>query len=141
MVGVPLDDVRTARVIGAAIEVHRELGPGFLERVYKVCLAKELERKSVPFAMEVELPIRYKGEAIGCTYRADIICFGDLLVELKALPVLSGQEQAQVINYLRAASLPLGLLLNFGTPTLTVRRCIGPTHFEPRSGQGENPDS
>lgn len=117
-------DVRTYRIIGAAIEVHRELGPGFLEAVYHDAMAVEFRRCQIPYRSQVALPIRYKGEQLRCSYRADFICFDEVLVELKALRTLSGIEEAQVINYLKASEIRVALLFNFGGPWLTHQRLV-----------------
>ena len=117
-------DPRTYAIIGAAMEVHRELGCGFLEPVYQEALALELERQGTPFEREVELPLSYKGEPLKTSYCADFICFDSVVVELKALHALSGDEEARIINYLKATGLEVGLLLNFGTASLQHRRFI-----------------
>ncbi len=118
------EDPRTYAIIGAAIEVHRHLGHGFLEAVYQEALAVEFQLTSVPFRLQVELPIYYKDKALKTFYRADFICFGDVVVELKALRALTGSDDAQVINYLKASRLTTGLLLNFGGPWLEHKRFI-----------------
>ncbi len=87
-------------------------------------MALELNLRSVPHVREVELPVSYKGQALRANYRADFICFDSVVVELKALPRLSGTEQAQVINYLKASGYEVGLLLNFGTTSLEYRRFV-----------------
>ena len=117
-------DPQTYRIIGAAIEVHRQLGHGFLEAVYREGLAVELAERGIPFSQELDLPVYYKGKLLPCSYRADFICFGEVIVELKALGELSGTEEAQIINYLKASGLSRGLLLNFGTPRLQHKRFV-----------------
>lgn len=115
-------DAQTYAIIGAAIEVQRTLGNGFLEKVYQLAFAAELRRSGVPFEAEVSFPIVYKGKTLGCAYRADFVCHGDIIVELKALPALTNVEVAQVLNYLKASGKEVGLLLNFGRPTVQTRR-------------------
>lgn len=111
--------------------MHKILGSGYLERVYHLALEVELAQRKVPFRSEVEVPIWYKGDRLRATYRADIIAYDDVLVELKAQRSVGVVEQAQVINYLKAGRLPVGLLLNFGESTLNIRRFVGPEHFQP----------
>jgi GxxExxY protein len=117
-------DPRTYAIIGAAMEVHKQLGHGFLEPVYQEALAIELGKRTIPFRREVRLPIHYKGLRLDTTYCADFICFESIVVELKALARLSGTEDSQIINYLKATSFQLGLLLNFGTRSLEHRRLV-----------------
>lgn len=123
-------DQRTYTIIGAAMEVHQELGPGFLEPVYQEALAQELQERGVPFAREVALPILYKGRKLGTGYRADFICYEDVLVELKAQQSVGKVEQAQVIHYLKATGISAGLLLNFGELSLYYKRFAGPKKAE-----------
>lgn len=125
----PFGDERTEAIIGAAIEVHKTLGPGYLERVYHEALAIELGRARVPFVSELEVPVYYKGIRLAATYRADMVCHGDILLELKAQSSTGAPESAQVLNYLKACKLPTGLLLNFGAGRLFVKRFVGPEHF------------
>lgn len=101
-------------IVGAAIEVHRALGPGFLEAVYAEAFAKEMALAGIPFEQEVLLQIQYKGEPLKKTYRADFVAFGAILVELKAADGLGEADRAQLLNYLKATGHPVGVLLNFG---------------------------
>ena len=121
-------DTDTFAIIGAAMEVHRELGRGFLELVYQTALALEFQERGIPFKVEVALPIRYKSKLLTCSYRADFICFENVLVETKAISKLSAADDAQLINELKATGLHRGLLLNFGGPSLEHKRLVfGPS--------------
>jgi GxxExxY protein len=115
---------RTHAIIGAAMEVRPTLGRGFLEAVYHKALALELKARGMPSKAEVELPILHKGRRLRTSYRADFVCFHAVVVELKAVDRLSGVEAAQVINYLKATGIGVGLLLNFGTKSLEYRRFV-----------------
>jgi GxxExxY protein len=115
-------DPRTYAIIGAAMEVHRRLGRGFLEAVYQAALARELTARGIPFRREVELPVFYRGEPLEAKYRVDFICYDDVIVELKASASVTAADEAQLINYLRAGSKTVGLLLHFGGPSLEHRR-------------------
>ena len=117
-------DQQTYAILGAAMEVHRQLGYGFLEQVYQEALARELDLRSIPFQREVELQVIYKGHALNCSYRADFICYGEILVELKAIGALSGIEEAQVLNYMRVTGHQRALLINFGAPSLQYKRMV-----------------
>lgn len=120
----PIKDSQTYAVIGAALAVHQELGPGFLENVYHEALAIELKQREIPFKHEVELSIFYRGYPLNTTYRTDFVCFHAIVVELKALPAISRREKAQVLNYLKAANLQRGLLINFGSASLEYARLV-----------------
>ena len=117
-------DPRTFAIIGAAMEVHRELGPGFLEAVYQEAFTRELAGLQIPFRAEVELPVFYKGERLSSSYRADFVCIDSIIVEVKALGQLTGIEESQVINYLKATGHSTGLLLNFGARSLQQKRLV-----------------
>ena len=117
-------DQQTYEIIGAAMEVHRQLGHGFLETVYQEALSIEFAARGLPFQREVELPVFYKSQSLRCSYRADFICFETVLVELKALAHMSTIHEAQVLNYLKATGLHRALLINFGAPSLEHKRLI-----------------
>lgn len=102
------------RVVGAAIEVHKVLGVGFLEAVYQEAMEIELRHRNIPFEPQSPLSILYKGQRLEKEYIVDLICYDQIIVELKALDQLSGREDAQLLNYLKATGLRLGLLINFG---------------------------
>jgi GxxExxY protein len=117
-------DPQSHAIIGAAMEVHRELGFGFLEAVYQCALGLEFQNRQIPFRAEVPLPVRYKGKLLTCCYRADFICYEDFLVETKAITELTGADDAQLINELKATGFERGLLLNFGGPSLQFKRLV-----------------
>ena len=99
---------------GAVFEVYREMGCGFLEAVYQECLERELTARGVPFVAQPELRLSYKGGLLEQTYRPDFICHGKIILELKAVKEIAPEHRAQVLNYLKATGLRLGLILNFG---------------------------
>ncbi|HEY0765957.1 MAG TPA: GxxExxY protein [Pyrinomonadaceae bacterium] len=117
-------DTRTYRIIGAAMEVHSQLGSGFVEPVYQEALALEFGSREIPFSRELGFPVSYKGQRLGKLYRPDFICFGTVVVELKALSSLSQVDDAQLINYLKVTGYNTGLLLNFGARSLQQRRLV-----------------
>ena len=117
-------DPETYAIIGAAMAVHGELGSGFLEAVYQEALEREFRRRSIPYERERRLPVYYRGELLNAHYQADFVCYGSVIVELKALAQITGNEQAQIINYLKAAHLNRGLLINFGAKSLEYKRFV-----------------
>jgi GxxExxY protein len=106
------------RVIGAAIEVHRHLGPGLLESAYQRCLETELRICGIPYRAEVPLPVQYKDCALDCAYRMDLLIDGKIIVELKSVDDLLPVHTAQLLTYLRLQHLKLGLMINFNVPVL-----------------------
>ena len=124
MNNLTLRDPRTYKIIGAAMEVHRQLGCGFLESVYQEALALELKDREIPFRRELLFPVSYKGYRLNSQFRPDFICFDSVIVELKALSTLSSVDDSQLINYLKVTGYQTGLLLNFGTRSLQQRRFV-----------------
>ena len=114
----------TYKIIGSAMEVHSTLGNGFLEAVYQEALAIEFERKGIPFKQETKLEVIYKGKTLSKHYKADFICYNKIIVETKATKELLGIDEAQVINYLKATGIKIGLLINFGTESLEHKRLL-----------------
>jgi GxxExxY protein len=115
-------DPRTFAVIGAAMRVHGELGPGYLEVTYQHALQLEFEASAIPHRREIPISVWYRGQRLGGVYRADFLCYDDVLVELKALPVVGRTEVRQLAHYLRATGHTTGLLLNFGADSLEFQR-------------------
>jgi len=111
-------------VIGAAMEVHSELGHGFFEPVYQEALSLVLMERKIPFVKEKVLDINFRGKLLKKKYIADFVCYDEVIVELKALEGLLPEHTAQVLNYLKATDKKLGLLINFGTPKLQYKRII-----------------
>ena len=113
------------RIRGAIFEVYREMGCGFLETVYQECMEKELAKSGIPYVAHKELQLQYKGEALGQTYKPDLLCFGKIVVELKAAKQLCNEHRAQVHNYLKATGYNLGLLVNFSHyPKAKIERIV-----------------
>ena len=117
-------DRQTYDIIGAAFEVHKSLGPGFLEAVYQEALSIELTERQIPFSSQAEVPVFYKGRKLKTCYRADFVFEDSLIVELKAISKLGDIETAQVLNYLRASGFRKALLFNFGAISLEKRRLV-----------------
>lgn len=117
----------TEKVIGAAIEVHRNLGPGLLESAYEQCLCHELSLRGIRFQYQIELPVRYKGTLLKCGYRIDFMVEGSIVVELMAVEKVLPVHEAQLLTYLRLTGKKVGLLINFNVPALKdgiVRRVL-----------------
>jgi len=113
------------QIQGAVFDVYHEMGCGFLEAVYMECLGRELSKRKIPFVVQPELKLIYKGETLRQTYIPDFICHESIIVELKALAMTTGAHKAQVLNYLKATGMRLGLLVNFGChPKATVERIV-----------------
>lgn len=119
-------DQLTDRVIGLAIDVHRELGPGLLESAYEACLCHELKAAGIAFGHQVPLPVNYKGVWIEAGYRLDLVVERRLVVELKTVEAIAPVHEAQLLTYLKLTGLRTGLLLNFNTPLLKdgIRRMV-----------------
>jgi GxxExxY protein len=123
---VRVDAVLSGQVIGAAIEVHRALGPGLLESSYQACLSRELTLRGLAWVQQKEIPLRYKGVCVHSAYRIDLLVEGRLVVEVKAIEALTSIHHAQLLTYLKLLNLRLGLLINFHVELLTrgVRRVV-----------------
>jgi GxxExxY protein len=117
-------DDRTYQIIGAALDLRKELGCGFLEPVYQEALELELADRNIPFRAQAETPVFYKGQKLRATCRADLLCYDSVILELKALGKLGDLETAQVLNYLKAGRYERGLLINFGTRSLQQQRFV-----------------
>ena len=119
-------DPRTAPIIGAAIEVHRALGPELLESAYEECLCHELHLRGLTFERQVPLPVSYKGLHLECGYKIDLIVEREVVLELKALETILPVHEAQLLTYLKLSGKRVGLLINFNTPVLTrgIRRFV-----------------
>jgi GxxExxY protein len=124
---VEVRDAETYAVIGAAMEVHRELGCGLLECPYKDALELELGAKGIPFVREFQIPVFYKGQRLRSFYVADFVCFDRLVLEVKAVKAITDVDRAQTINYLKATRYERALLLNFGVLSLQYERIVN--HF------------
>ena len=111
------DDL-SKRVIGCAIEVHRELGPGLLESTYEQCLARELKLNGIAFQLQHPQPVQYKGIRLDCGYRIDLLVEGELIIELKSVDQIKGIHEAQLLTYMKLAGVKIGLLINFNVTKL-----------------------
>jgi GxxExxY protein len=111
-------------IIGAAMEVHKDLGSGFLEAVYHEALAVEFLDRGIPFEQEKSIPIYYKKVLLKKNYKADFVCYDKIIIELKALSALNSEHEAQLLNYLKATRFKVGLLINFGQKSLIYKRFV-----------------
>ena len=112
------------KIIGAALEVHKQLGCGFIEQVYQDALEYEFRLRGIPFEREKAFQVIYKDIVLDKTFRVDFVCFDKIIVELKAVSCLADEHTAQVLNYLKASNLKLGLLINFGETWLVHERVL-----------------
>jgi GxxExxY protein len=121
-----MNDELTEKVIGAAIEVHRSIGPGLLESSYQECLCRELGLRQVPFVRQLILPVEYKGARLDCSYRIDLLVDSAVVVEIKAVAAIEPVHAAQLLTYMRLGGWRIGLLMNFNVPALRngIRRVV-----------------
>jgi len=112
------------KIIGAAMEVHKTLGNGYLEAVYHEALMIEFEKRGIPYKHEEPLYIKYKDVQLKKTYVADFVCYGKIIIEVKALSQLNSDHESVVLNYLKVSGLKLGILINFGAPSLEHKRLV-----------------
>lgn len=119
-------NILSGKILDAAIEVHKEIGPGLLESVYEVCLCKELTNRNIDFEQQISLPVQYKNEILDVNFRIDILVANEIIIEIKAVELLLPVHEAQLLTYLKLHNKRLGLLINFNTPKLVTgfRRLI-----------------
>ncbi|NJY64056.1 GxxExxY protein [Salinimicrobium sp. CDJ15-81-2] len=123
-----LFEEETYKIIGACMNVHKNLGSGFLESVYQEVLTKEFVKEEIPFEKEKKLNLFYEGEKLDKFFKADFLCYGKIIVEIKSVSFLNKNLEAQVINYLKATNKEVGLLINFGEKSLKWKRFIYTSH-------------
>ena len=112
------------KIIGACMKVHRSLGAGFLEAVYEEALEKEFQTQKIPFKRQVKLDLYYENQKLKKQYRADFICYDTIVLEIKAVSQIPATFYAQLKNYLKCTNMELGILINFGMPSLNYKRII-----------------
>jgi GxxExxY protein len=117
-------------IVGACMKVHRALGPGFLEAVYEEVVEKEFIVQNIPYKRQVKLDLYYEGVQLKKYYRADFVCYDSIIVELKAVTQIPSVLYAQLQNYLKCTNMELGMLINFGTPSLTYKRIVNSKKFD-----------
>lgn len=123
-----LFEQETYKIIGACINVHKILGKGFLESVYQEALEKEFTRRNIPFQRQPKLSLYFEGEKLKKYYIADFLCYNSIVLEIKAGAILNDANVRQLQNYLKASKQKLGILINFGSPSLTYKRIINTSH-------------
>uniref|UniRef100_UPI0037844058 GxxExxY protein n=1 Tax=Prosthecobacter sp. TaxID=1965333 RepID=UPI0037844058 len=133
-------DPRTYAIIGAAMEVHRELGCGFNEVFFQDALEIEFQIRGIPFVREQAWHVFYKGRRLPSSLRPDFVCYGEVIVELKALTEITGWEEAQILGYLKGTGFQTGLLLNFGTPSLFQQRFTHASKWLPEASSADDTD-
>jgi GxxExxY protein len=134
------EDALTERIIGAAITVHKQLGPGMLEGLYQKALGVRLEEVGLPYQREVPFTVRYNGRVVG-EHRLDLVIERKVVIELKAVEALSQLHKAQLLTYLRTSGLTIGLLINFGTELIQVKRVLNTHNMLPSSPRPSAPSS
>lgn len=112
------------KIIGACIEVHKKLGSGFLESVYAEALELEFKKAEIPYNREKKLPVYYEDNPLSKYFRADFVCFDSIIIELKATKLLIDKDRQQTLNNVKATKFKLGILINFGTSSLTYKRIV-----------------
>ncbi len=120
----------TYKIIGAAMEVHKQLGGGFLEAIYQEALEIEFKNNEIDYKRELPLNVIYKGQKLNKQYFADFVCYNSVIVELKALSDISSNHEAQILNYLKATNIQVGLLINFGKQSLQYKRIVNTYYFD-----------
>jgi GxxExxY protein len=115
---------KSYKIVGACMDVHKKLGPGFLESVYSEALEIEFQRADIPYEKEKKLPVLYEGKPLKKYFRADYVCYGSIIIELKATKYSVDADIKQTLNNIKATNYKLGILINFGTPSLTYKRVI-----------------
>ena len=118
----------THAIIGALLDVHAEMGPGFLEKSYQEAVEMAFQDRGIPYEREAAIRVTYRDRPLRTRYRADFVCAGKVLVELKAQAAMGAVEKAQVIHYLKASGIPVAILANFGELSLALKRFVGPAH-------------
>ena len=124
----------THNIIGAAMEVHRRMGPGFLEAVYQECLSLEFKMQEIPFVGQPRVQLEYRGHKLRREYVPDFVCYEKVIVEIKAAKKCGDVDSAQVINALKSSSKPVGLLMNFGESSLCWKRFANTRNESAKSG-------